>query len=186
MTLNKFYFYICIYNIYNIYNIYMDHNIKILIILILPFIIGYSSFYFTKNSLSKYKYDIKPSWQPPGFVFGIVWIFLYLANSLSAIIAFNKFNKQINVQVIILFFFILQIFIENFWVIYSGLFVNYINKVQLYILIFLNIVILSKIIYFSYIKVPLSVFLSSFEVIWISIAISFIAFRLGYKNSKYT
>ena len=161
----------------------MNFNKTSLIILLLPFIFGYLSSFFTGNDLSKYKYDVKPSWQPPGFVFGIVWMFLYLANGLSTIIALNIYKKNITTQIIIILFFILQILIENIWVIYSGKFVKYINKIQLYILILLNIVILSKIVYFSYIRAPLSALLSSFEIIWISIAISFIAFRLGYKKS---
>ena len=44
----------------------------------------------------------------------------------------------------------------------------------------LNVLILKKVLFFSYINQILPAILSSFEIIWILFAISFISYRIGY------
>ena len=47
-----------------------------LLLIILPYLASFMTNLFSKNNLSVYD-KIKPVWQPPGFIFGIVWFILY-------------------------------------------------------------------------------------------------------------
>ena len=152
---------------------------KYLLLLILPYIASFFTNLFSKNNLSIYD-KIKPVWQPPGFIFGIVWFILYLFNGLSTVFVLNDNNVKYFYKKITIVLFLLQIFIENLWVFFTNNYVKKVNNWQLYILIILNVLILKKVLFFSYINQILPAILSSFEIIWILFAISFISYRIGY------
>lgn len=57
----------------------MKHWLKLLVSLALPQVAGLSGALFTETGVgSWYRQLVKPSWNPPGWVFGPVWTTLYI------------------------------------------------------------------------------------------------------------
>lgn len=147
-------------------------------LIFIPLIISFTiSSYFTTNSSFIKKDEPKPFWQPPSYMFSLVWSLLYL---ITGYVLYNSYiNKKISKNAFkwIIFISILQVVLENFWVIYT----SYLKETdfnQLVILWILVFVILVKIGLLNVIGETNSALLSSLEIIWLSIAISLLAFNL--------
>jgi len=149
---------------------FSDWNILLIFI---PIILGFSIsslFTMNRNNLSK-KTEPKPHWQPPGYVFSLVWSILYLLSGI--VLYYITVNKSISSCAYkwLLFLVISQIVLENAWVIYTS-YIEESDFNQLLIIWFLVAVILAKIISLSYVGESRGALLSSFEIMWLAIAIS--------------
>lgn len=143
-----------------------------------PLIISFSiSAYFTTKSSFMKKDEPKPFWQPPSYMFSLIWSILYLLTGFVLYYSFiNKKLSKVALQWIIILS-IIQVVLENSWVIYTS-YLTESDFNQLLIMWLLLIIILSKIIFLSYVGESNSALLSSFEIIWLSIAISLLSFNL--------
>lgn len=87
---------------------------KILICILIPLIVGGVSGYFTtKNIATWYVTLIKPSFNPPNYLFGPVWTTLYILMGISLFLVLNKakeFDKKKIIGV-----FSLQLILNFLW-----------------------------------------------------------------------
>lgn len=87
--------------------------ISLAVFLIISFSVAAFGSMFTWASLSDWYITLKkPSFNPPGWVFGPVWTFLYITIAISGWIIWNK--KETNVKSIIIIFSI-QILLNGLW-----------------------------------------------------------------------
>ena len=88
----------------------------------------------------------KPSWNPPGYLFGPVWTFLYLLMSVSLWIVWkSNFKEKLKEQAALIF--ALQLFL-NFW--WSILFFKFQSPIFAFVdIIFMIILIMISITRFS-------------------------------------
>jgi benzodiazapine receptor len=105
----------------------------------LPLIIGFTiSYLYTNDKSFEKNNETKPFWQPPGYMFSIIWSILYLLNgyALYTILCNSKKFNKVQFGIIILLF-ILQLVLENYWIIYT----SQINQSDITRNIFFNIII---------------------------------------------
>ena len=99
----------------------------------------------------------KSSLNPPGYVFGIVWPILYILMSISAYLTFNDTFRL----------FITQLFFNTSWSwLFFYLHMPIVSLLDIFLLIFLNLYILRKMLNLSYV----AVYLYLPYLIWLSFA----------------
>lgn len=141
----------------------MDKVYKFIISILLPFTAAGIGSFFTSNSISTWYVElIKPSFNPPNWVFGPVWSILYLMIGISFYLAWtNGINRTA------LIIFSIQLFLNAMWtIIFFGM------KLPLYAfieIILLWISILFTIIYF-YKIIPISAYLLIPYILWVTFA----------------
>ena len=82
---------------------------KLLISIIICQLAGIIGSVFTSNSIRTwYQIINKPSFTPPNWLFGPVWILLYLLMAVSAFLVWQKNKKALGI-------FILQLIFNTFW-----------------------------------------------------------------------
>ena len=87
---------------------------KLLICVLIPLIVGGVSGYFTTTNIATwYVTLIKPSFNPPNYLFGPVWTTLYILMGVSLFIVLNK-AKELDRNKIILIF-SLQLILNFLW-----------------------------------------------------------------------
>jgi tryptophan-rich sensory protein len=87
---------------------------KLLICILIPLIVGGVSGYFTTTNIATwYVTLIKPSFNPPNYLFGPVWTALYVLMGVSLFIVLNK-AKELDRNKIILIF-SLQLILNFLW-----------------------------------------------------------------------
>lgn len=136
---------------------------KLVTSIILPFIASAIGGLFTVSSVSTWYVElIKPSFNPPGWVFGPVWTILYLLMGISLYLVWTKkFDKPAFTV------FGVQLFLNTLW---SILFFGLKNPLFAFIeIIFLWITILITIIYFYRIN-KTSAYLLIPYILWVSFA----------------
>jgi len=97
--------------------------------LVVPQIAGMIGSFFTVSAIPFWYTNLnKPSFSPPNWVFGPVWIFLYILMGISVYLIWNKYNQipKENLQKIYLKtslqFFWIHLFFNAFWsLIFFGL-----------------------------------------------------------------
>jgi len=78
--------------------------LTLLICLFIPLAIGGISGYATASGLSEWYINLhKPSFNPPGYLFGPVWTLLYLLMGISLFIIWSSPKKQNRTNAIIIF-----------------------------------------------------------------------------------
>jgi len=93
------------------------YQLVIFIPLILGFVISY--IFRNENNFNK-DGETKPFWQPPGYMFSIIWSTLYLLNGFALYYVLTNYKgMEWNKLTIILSLFVLQLILENSWVIYT-------------------------------------------------------------------
>jgi translocator protein len=136
---------------------------KLIISIIIPFIASAIGSFFTVSSVSTwYLTLVKPSFNPPSWVFGPVWTLLYLLMGISLYLVWtNNYHKKA------LTFFGIQLTLNALW---SILFFGLQNPLAAFIeIIFLWTSILITIIYFYKINKS-SAYLLIPYILWVSFA----------------
>ena len=92
----------------------MKKTFKLLVCILIPLIVGGVSGYFTtKNIATWYVTLIKPSFNPPNYLFGPVWTTLYILMGISLFIVLNKAQELDKNKIILTFS--LQLILNFLW-----------------------------------------------------------------------
>lgn len=120
----------------------MQQRVKTFFICIaIPLLVGGISALLSQNSMETFQQLNKPPLSPPGFLFPIVWTFLYILMGIASylIITSNEDKQQIQPAFVL---YGLQLFV-NFW--WSIFFFNF----EWYLFSFLWLILLWLLIYFT-------------------------------------
>lgn len=126
----------------------MNKYLKVIISILLPLIVWFLSSYFTINSIDSWYIALnKPTFNPPNWIFWPVWTTLYIMIWISFYFVWNKwFWKEPNKLKIIYF---LQLFFNFTWSIsffyLENPFFWLINIIILWFLIIYNIILFYKV-----------------------------------------
>ena len=145
----------------------MNNIIKLILSIIICEGAGiFGSIFTTKSVGGWYSTINKPSFNPPGWIFGPVWILLYLLMGISVFIIWSKFNDH-NLFKSAIVIFSIQLLLNVFW---SFLFFGQKSPLLAFIeIIFLWIAILITIIVFYKLN-HLSSYLLIPYILWVSFA----------------
>ena len=93
----------------------MSRIAKLIISILIPLVVGFTSSFFTASGVSTWFQTIeKPSWNPPNWVFALVWTSLYILMGISLFLIWkNKFDQQKKRTALILFAF--QLLLNFLW-----------------------------------------------------------------------
>ncbi|MFH2027796.1 MAG: TspO/MBR family protein [Nanoarchaeota archaeon] len=141
----------------------MNKNWKLTISLILPFVASAIGGLFTAGSVSNWYVDlVKPSFNPPNWIFGPVWTLLYILMGISLYLVWvKKFDKNAFTV------FGVQLFLNMLWsILFFGLQKPFYAFIEI---LFLWIFILVTIIYFYRINKK-SAYLLIPYILWVSFA----------------
>lgn len=141
----------------------MKNFFKLIISLFLPFLASLIGGIFTANSVSTwYVTLIKPSFNPPSWLFGTIWTILYLLMGISLYLVWVKKYHKITFMV-----YGIQLFLNILW---SFLFFGLQQPLLAFIeIIILWITILITIIYFYKINKTAAYLLIPY-ILWVSFA----------------
>lgn len=90
-------------------------NLKALLVFIMiPLLVGYISSRLTMNSFEAYQQLQKPSFSPPGWIFGPVWTVLYILMGIASYRIFMYGYKRKDVQNALGVYFV-QLFFNFLW-----------------------------------------------------------------------
>lgn len=93
----------------------MNNTVKLLISIIIPLAIGATSGLFTETGVGSWYQNIqKPSWNPPGWVFGPVWTALYIMMGISLYLVW-KSDARPSLKKLAILLFALQLGLNFFW-----------------------------------------------------------------------
>jgi translocator protein len=139
---------------------------------------GFIGSFFTVSSVSTWYLTLnKPFFNPPGWLFGPVWIILYFLMGISLYIVWNKGIKSSKSK-IALSVFGLQLILNSLWsILFFGLKSPLLAFVEI---IILWIAILSTLIYFHRISKIASYLLIPY-ILWVSFA-AILNFSIYYLN----
>ena len=102
---------------------------------------------FTYLGLSKFgPNEIKAYWQPPGYIFGIVWTILYFLFGIINLRTFYSTNMLIDVKTSILLQSLSESFLQTLWLLVTSKF----GKVRYPIQYYLGFLVMSILVYFAY------------------------------------
>lgn len=90
---------------------------KLLICIAIPLIIGGIAALITSNSMNLYGELIKPSINPPGYIFPIVWTILYVLMGIASYLVLTSNNSQNDIHQAITIY-ALQLFLNFLWPIF--------------------------------------------------------------------
>lgn len=138
---------------------------KLIISILIPFVASAIGSLFTANSISNWYVDlIKPSFNPPNWIFGPVWTMLYLLMGIALYLIWVKKSKN-NKPAFIAFG--VQLFLNAMW---SILFFGLKSPLYAFIeIIVLWVAILTTIIYFYKVN-KTSAYLLIPYILWVSFA----------------
>jgi translocator protein len=93
----------------------MSNIVKLIIALIIPLAVGGISGFFTASSVDNWYQTVnKPSWNPPNWVFGPVWITLYVLMGIALYLVWKSgADESVKKTAIILF--AVQLGLNFFW-----------------------------------------------------------------------
>ncbi len=92
----------------------MKQIITSLIFIMISFSAGAIGSFFTSSDSNWYKNLIKPSFNPPGWVFGPVWTVLYIMMGISAYLIWQKKDSD-HLAIIALIIFFIHLFFNTTW-----------------------------------------------------------------------
>ena len=154
----------------------MKKILKIIISILIPFLASFIGGLFTSSSVSTWYVDlIKPSFNPPSWVFGPVWTILYLLMGVSLYLIWIDKSKNKKIAFVA---FGVQLFFNALW---SILFFGLKNPLFAFIeIILLWTAILTTIIYFYRINKNAAYLLIPY-ILWVSFA-AVLNFFIFYLN----
>jgi len=124
----------------------MNKTVKIAIALVICLMVGYSASVVTRPSVETwYPTIIKPSFNPPNWIFMPVWTLLYIFMAVAAGLVWDKINEQNEEVKKALGFFLIQLTLNAIW---SYIFFGLKNPM----LAFIEIALLWLFIYETYFK----------------------------------
>jgi len=124
----------------------MNKTVKIVIALIVCLMVGYSASVVTRPSVETwYPTIIKPSFNPPNWIFMPMWTFLYILMAVTAGLVWDKIKEQNEEVKKALGFFLIQLALNAIW---SYLFFGLKNPM----LALIEIALLFLMIYETYLK----------------------------------
>jgi benzodiazapine receptor len=92
----------------------MNKSLKLSLCILVPLLVGSISGYFTSTSITTwYVTLVKPSFNPPNYLFGPVWTTLYILMGISLFLVLNK-AKDLEKSKII-FVFSIQLILNFLW-----------------------------------------------------------------------
>lgn len=123
--------------------------IKLIISILIVQLAGIIGSIFTSSSVSTwYQSLVKPSFTPPNWIFGPVWIILYLLMGIALYLVWGKGFKNKGVKIAV-YIFILQLILNLLWsFLFFGLnnpLYAFIEIIVLWILILINIILFYRI-----------------------------------------
>lgn len=89
----------------------LKNSIKLLISILIPLFVGFLSGILS-GDFSTYQNLNRPSFAPPGFIFGIVWLILFILMGISSYLVYISEDKNRNRALII---YAIQLFLNFFW-----------------------------------------------------------------------
>lgn len=161
----------------DIYLLWFNGLMKLVISLLLPFLAALVGSLATNPAIPGwYANLVKPSWNPPNYLFGPVWTVLYILMGISFyLIIKGEFNKKVHRAMRIYY---LQLIFNTLW---SVVFFGFNNlPLSLVVMAMLWILIVFTIIDFYKIK-KLAGYLLIPYILWVSFA-SFLNFTIFFLN----
>lgn len=93
----------------------MNNTAKLIIAILIPLIVGFTSGFFTAGNVSGWYQTIqKPSWNPPSWIFGPVWTTLYILMGISLFLV-SRSDAAENVKRTAIILFAAQLVFNFFW-----------------------------------------------------------------------
>ena len=93
----------------------MNNSIKLIIAIAIPVAVGAISGFFTATGVESWYQTInKPSWNPPGWIFGPVWTTLYVMMGIAFFLVWKSDSSDILKKTAITLFTI-QLVLNFFW-----------------------------------------------------------------------
>ena len=140
---------------------------KLLLCLVLPISVGGFSAYLTNGEASGewFRTLLKPSFNPPAFLFGPVWTTLYILMGIGVFLVWNTPKTALRQHALLIF--VVQLFL-NFW--WSILFFKmHLTFVAIIDILLMWIMIAYMIVLFKKIK-PIAGYLQVPYLLWVSFA----------------
>lgn len=93
----------------------MSNIVKAIIAISIPLIVGATSGFFTVTGVESWYQTIqKPSWNPPGWIFGPVWTALYIMMGIALFLVWKEDTSE-ELKKIALALFAVQLILNFFW-----------------------------------------------------------------------
>ena len=93
----------------------MNNTFKLIIAIIIPVSVGAISGFFTATGVESWYQTInKPSWNPPGWIFGPVWTTLYVMMGIALFLVWKSDSSDVMKKTAIALFAI-QLILNFFW-----------------------------------------------------------------------
>ena len=93
----------------------MNNTFKLIIAIIIPVAVGAISGFFTATGVESWYQTInKPSWNPPGWIFGPVWTTLYVMRGIALFLVWKSDSSDVLKKTAIALFAI-QLILNFFW-----------------------------------------------------------------------
>lgn len=93
----------------------MNNTLKLIIAIAIPLIVGGTSGFFTATGVeSWYQTIARPTWNPPGWIFGPVWTTLYVMMGISLFLVWKE-DTSVELKKIAIALFTVQLVLNFFW-----------------------------------------------------------------------
>lgn len=93
----------------------MNNTLKLIIAIAIPLIVGGTSGFFTATGVeSWYQTIARPTWNPPGWLFGPVWTTLYIMMGISLFLVWKE-DTSVELKKIGIALFAVQLVLNFFW-----------------------------------------------------------------------
>ena len=141
--------------------------LKLIFSLVLPLAIGGISGYLVRNEMNDEWFNTlaKPSFNPPSFLFGLVWTALYILMGVSMVLIWNTFKTELRQKALAVFG--VQLFFNFWWsILFFSFHTIYLSVVDILLMWFL---IIYMIILFKKIK-PVAAYLQIPYLVWVTFA----------------
>ena len=93
----------------------MNNTLKLIIAIAIPLIVGGTSGFFTATGVeSWYQTIARPTWNPPGWIFGPVWTTLYVMMGISLFLVWKE-DTSVELKKIGIALFTVQLVLNFFW-----------------------------------------------------------------------